>query len=277
MKFVAPIATLLAVGALVLLGAPANAAVIIWVTDDTDASNPPSPDDIGFKNVLEANGHTVDRRTGRPWRSLDAGEIADLNAADLVIVSRDTDSGQYDDGSEPTVWNGITTPLMLMSQYLTRSSRWKWLNTGHTGGTNDGDLKIIDTGHPIFQGVALDPDDTLDIATSGTPRTGTNAGNGHLIATDADSSNITIALWDPGTEFYSGAGQTAGDYRMFFGAGVNGNNPKGGYNLTAAGEQVFLNAVDFLLPGPTIIPEPSTLLIWAGLLGLGICGWRRRR
>jgi len=275
MKLAVPIAAILAVGALAFaVGTAADAAVIIWVTENTDGSNPPSPDDVGWTDLLSAQGHTVSRRN---MTSLDAGKIADMEAADLVMVSRDTNSGNYTQGSEVSDWNGISTPLMLMSQYLTRNSRWKWVNTGGTPNNSDGDLQVIETGHPIFQGVALGPGDTLDFASSQTPVTAASIGNGTLLATDDDNSNIAIALWDPGSEFYSGSGQTAGDYRVFFGAGVNGNNPKGAFNLTPDGEQVFLNAVDFLLPGQAIIPEPSTLLIWCGLASLGIGGWRRRR
>lgn len=271
------LAIILTIGFLLAAVGPAQATTVIWVTDDSDGSNPPSPDDIGWADLLTAQGYTVDRRTGQPWRSLDAAEIADLNAADLVIVSRDTDSGQYDDGSEPTDWNAITTPLMQMSQYLVRSSRWKWLNTGGISGTGDGVLEVIDTGHPIFQGVTLGAGDTVDIATSSTPLgDATSAGNGQLLAIDPDNNGVAIAFWDTGTEFYSGAGQFAGGPRMFFGAGLDGNNPKAGYNLTADGELVFLNAVDFLAP-QAVIPEPSTFVLAVlGLLGLGLFGWRKR-
>ena len=79
-------ALVLVIGLLLAFGWAAHAEMIVWVTDNTDAGNPPSPDDIGWANLLTAQGHTVDRRTGQAWRSLDASEIADLNAADLVIV-----------------------------------------------------------------------------------------------------------------------------------------------------------------------------------------------
>ena len=246
--------------AVALTACPAQGAAIIWVTDNTDASSAPSPDDIGFRNMLVANGHTVDRRTGAPWRALSTAEKNDLNNADLVIVSRDADSGQYDDSGELAAWNGVTSPMMLLNQYFVRSSRWKWLNNGGTSGTGDGIVEVpaAATGHDIFQNVTLDGNNRVDIATSSTPAAGTaNVGNGQSLAFDPDNSNrAAIVYWDKGTEYYSGSGQTAGDKRMFFGAGLDGNNPKGGYNLTAAGEHIFLDAVDFMASVTLITSTP---------------------
>ncbi len=233
--------------ALVLLaaGSAAQAGVVVWVTENTDSSSPPSPDDSGWTDLLAAEGHAVSRVYAR---DLTPALIDQMNAADLVIVSRDTDSGNYTQGSEVADWNAITAPLMLQSQYLVRNNRWKWLNTDRNPGTGDGVLEVVDTTHPIFQGITLDPGDQLDLATSSTPLGGTtDVGNGQLLAVDPDNDNVAIAFWDTGTEFYSGSGQTAGGPRMFFGAGNDGN-PKGGYNLTSAGQTVFLNSVNFLAP-----------------------------
>ncbi|MFW5693441.1 MAG: hypothetical protein ACOCWL_04425, partial [Thermoguttaceae bacterium] len=226
-------------------GFAAQAGVVVWVTENT-TSSPPSRDDSGWTDLLAAEGHSVSRVDAR---NLTTTLIDQMNAADLVIVSRDTNSGNYVNGTEMADWNAITAPLMLQSQYLAGSGRWRWLNTGSNMGTGDGVLEVVDTVHPIFQGITLDPGDQVDLATSSTPLSGTtNVGNGQLLAVDPDNDNVAIAFWDTGTEFYSGSGQTAGGPRMFFGAGYNGSNPKGGYNLTAAGQTVFLNAVDFLAP-----------------------------
>ena len=255
------------VAALLALGAAAEATTIVWVTENTDASNPPSPDDVGFTDLLTAEGYDVVRRN---MTVLDAGKIAEMEAADLVMVSRDASSGSYTQSGEVAAWNGLSTPVMLLNQYLVRRNRWKWLNTTSYPGTGDGVLEVTDPGHPIFQGVTLAVDDLVDIATSTTPAGGTSdPGNGLLLAVDPDNGNIAIVSWYPGQEYYAGSGQTAGGYRMFFGAGLDGNNPKGGYNLTADGETIFLNAVGYM----TTIPEPASL----ALLGLGLAALARRR
>src|SRR3990170_3204458 len=95
------------------LAAPAHAATIMWVSDAYDDDTNTVTDDLGFVQLLRDQGYTVDYRGEggaasagyRYWRTLDAGKIAELNAADLIIVSRNLNSGDYDDGTEPTQWN----------------------------------------------------------------------------------------------------------------------------------------------------------------------------
>lgn len=54
---------------------------------------------------------------------LDAAKRANLEAADLIIVSRQTSSGSYN--AEPGFWNGLTTPIILHSGFLSRGNRWR--------------------------------------------------------------------------------------------------------------------------------------------------------
>jgi hypothetical protein len=85
-----------------------------------------------------------------------------------------------------------------------------------------------------------------------------------------------MAIWDKGQEFYAGAGQTAGDNRMYFAAGAREGTDAAGvywgqgmYNLTPEGEAMFLAAV-------ATIPEPATIAL-LGLGGLALLGSRKRR
>ena len=55
--------------------------------------------------------------------------IGELNSADFIIVSRNTNSGDYNNGTEGDQWDAITTDLLLGSAYLTRSNRWGWVDT----------------------------------------------------------------------------------------------------------------------------------------------------
>jgi len=255
----------------VLTTGPAWGTSVIWVSGSTG-----DPDhDKGWTDLLTANYCNVSRKK---YETLNASKIAAMEAADLIIVSRDTNSGAYDDGSEVGQWNGITTPLILMNQYIARKNRWKWVNNNNTPGTAK-DLHAEDTGHEIFDGVALDGFDNVDILDESVgvgqlPRVnigGTN--NGTVLATpEGTTGQALIVLWDTGTKFYGTGGQTAGGPRMFFGAGNNSNNPKGGYNLTAEGEELFLNTVSFMA-----IPEPLTMLaVGLSLTGLGAYVRKRR-
>ena len=84
---------LLAVALGLCLSPAVMAANIIFVTEtgDTDANG--VQDDLGFEDFLKGLGHQVDVRRGN-WTTLDAAKIAELNAADLVVVSRRTGSAQ---------------------------------------------------------------------------------------------------------------------------------------------------------------------------------------
>ncbi len=260
------------------LAAPAE-AYIIWVSDGTDVepgdpTPPPDgvPNDQGFVDLLTGAGYTVERRDGTLQGDLEPAEVAELNAAQLVIVSRDTNSGAY---NKPAQWNGITAPIMLTSAYLARSSRWKWLNTGSIADTDPAPLlEAVDPSDPVFDNVTLDPSSQIGILESvSTFATSTSAGNGTLVAKAVGTDHVWIARWDAGTEFYSGAGQTPAAARMLFIAGQAGgsNTPEIGVeNLNADGEQVFLDAV-----GSIAIPEPGTLLLLV-MAGLGLLIWWRR-
>ena len=133
----------------------------------------------------------------------------------------------------------------------------------------------MDTGDDVFTNVTPSGNNQVEIVTSNISFVDTaNVGNGTLVATRADNNWVWIARWSAGTVFYDGAGETAGGDRMYFSAGANAPTGYAGQlNLNAAGQTMFLNAVDSMA-----ISERSTL----GLLGIGATGflayaWRRRK
>ncbi|MHC4740774.1 MAG: hypothetical protein ACYS8Z_02615, partial [Planctomycetota bacterium] len=232
------------------LTATAQAATIIWVSDNKANSMPAA--DQAWVDLLRANGYTVDYRGEDPavdrfyWRTLDATKIDELNAADLIIISRDTNSGDYaSNAQEVSDWNGIETPIILQPAHIYRSSRWRWMNSTSTGGTM-APLQAVMTDHPIFDGVTLDASDQVAILTSTSSVGDGNVdptNNYTLIATrsDAGADGVWIATWEEGVEFYPGSGETPAGPRMYFASG--GTAPDGDYNLTPEGETIFLNAV----------------------------------
>jgi len=148
---------------------------------------------------------------------LSAAAKADLISADLIIVSRKTSSGSYD--GEIEFWNGLETPILLQSAYLSRESIWRWLQ----GDQHDADalthIAVVDESNLIFNGVTITGGqveifpsaiDNTDVSTQD------SAGNGMLIATPAGSTDVMIASWDPGIEYYPGSGQIAGGPRIAF-------------------------------------------------------------
>jgi len=244
---------------LLIATTPLPAADIIWITENTDQNNPPSPDDSGWTDLLNSAGHTVSRLTVTSLDS-DPDNLDRLNASDLVIVSRDTNSGTYaSNASEVTAWNDVATPLIQMSAYLVRSNRWKWLNNIGTPIASSTDLQVRNPAHPIFAGVTPDDNNRFALVTNGTVNV-TNqagAGNGTVLATDPGTGNLWIAYWEPATEFYAGSGQTPSAPRLWFAGGEGGDNPKGGENFSSAGETVFLNAVNWMAD---VTVDPPTVI-----------------
>ncbi len=245
-------------------GSAARAANIIWVSDNkTPTAGVPA--DQGWVDLLRAQGYTVDYtnktvNTGY-WNNIDADatKLAALNAADLIIVSRDFNSGSYvSNTTETTQWNnGIKKPLLLLMAHMARNDRWQWVET-----TNQSDatpmLQAVKLDHPIFRGVTLNASNQVSVLTRNSSiSNATSAGNGTVIATRADNGQVWIAEWQAGQVFKPTGTQTAGGPRLYFAAG--GIGPDGIYNLTADGQKMFRNAVRYLLGEMSLFPakDPS--------------------
>ena len=230
------------------------AANIIWVSDAYDDNADGEPDDQPWMDLLEANGYTVDASfRNQEARNLDDDKIAALNAADLIIVSRNSDSANYaSDATEITRWSSITAPLMLQAVHIARNTRWLWVNTESLPNLSDSSIDIIEAGHPIFAGI---PDGAQITVGDVGPTTFvgiTDMGNGTLLAQVEGQDATWIAEWETGVEFYPGSGQFAGGPRLMFCAGTQESAPdigRGEYNLTPVGEELFLNAVRYMLGG----------------------------
>ena len=230
----------------------AHAANIIWISGAYDDNGDGEPDDQEWIDLLEAEGYTVDLSfRNQESNTLDDDIIAALEAADLIIFSRNSNSGDHDDGDEITQWNSITTPILNCSTHTIRSSRWLWLNTTSLASLSGSAISITAPAHPIFAGI---PDQSVilddPVGPSSFPSI-LDVGNGTLLAQVDGTDAAWIAEWETGVEFYSGAGQFAGGQRMLFCAGTQegGTVGRGEMNLTPDGLKLFFNAVRYMLGG----------------------------
>ncbi|CAN5496881.1 hypothetical protein BH23VER1_BH23VER1_04680 [soil metagenome] len=222
-----------------------------------------NPNDFGFLQVLREAGYGVQVRD-QGVNGFTDGEggpdVAAANAADLVIISRNNNSGNY--LASNAAWNSITTPVLSLSAYVTRGSRMAWLPSDQEGvaefDQNNWRISPGASGEPAFAGLGLADGQTFDTSIdSSSINTGvTDVGNGMRVAVAANSgNNLAFARWSAGVPFYSG-GETPAGERVYFSAGAGGTNPAPGlYNLTGTGRTIFLNIIDDLVPdAPTSGP-----------------------
>jgi len=248
----------------------AQAANITLVTEDHDFDEDGIQDDQQLVDWLVAEGHVVDVQRDY-WTSFGRTTAAELNAADLIIVSRTTSSGNYDDEDEPTKWNSLTVPLILMSAYPVRSSHWKWVDSASVLGEGGAPmLEAVDPGHPIFTNVPLDASNQVQIVDGavGSGHTSfidvADVGNGTLIAQTVDGLPW-IAEWGPGVEYYNGSVEVPAGTRMMFFAGTQEPPIYGAWNFTAEGEILFRNAISYMLGeriAPIVPPPPALVAHW---------------
>jgi hypothetical protein len=272
-----------------------QAANIFWVSFHPDDATPSAnasaagflqAPDAAYTQLLTANGHNVTRilTTGNPNLSL-------LNTADLVIISRSVPSGDYGDPiSEAVAWNSVTAPTMILGGYILRNNRLGY-TTGNTIPDTVGNvtMTITDPNHPIFSGLPLGPNNTLNFATTVTfndvlqrgisVNTDPVAGSGTVLATvgtpgDPAVGGTLIGEWSAGSAMSTAAHGILGGPRLVFltGSREQGITSEGAgiFDLTPEGSMLFLNAVNYIA-----IPEPSTMLLLA--LGGGLALFLRRR
>ncbi|HDS06613.1 MAG TPA: cadherin-like beta sandwich domain-containing protein, partial [Bacteroides sp.] len=180
-----------------------------------------------------------------------------LNAADLIIVGRSPNSGDFD-GDDKPAWNNLTAPLIINSQWVARSSRINMFNSTNAYHMNDGPAMaygvVSDPLDPIFDGLTLDgdslawclpPHDFIENADS--------ANNGEFVAVFNETSPL-IVRWDAGTEYYPGAGDAPAGPRTYFGFGNDNAGWPNFFPLTKEAKKVYVAEICRMI-GLEEVPE----------------------
>ena len=273
---------ILAVAALGVFAHSALAAEILIVSDRA-ADNSAEAPLIAFLTNL---GHTVNTAgmnknfkegTTSPFVAGNEAKLASLQAADLVLFSRLTGSGDYD--ADTAHWNTLDTPLLLMSGYLTRGSaaqqKWFWTN-GDSGDALKAttDMLIVggQEGHPFVAGLSS-PAGLFDFS-SRDPAEAPKAV--YLPLTPFPDAATLVGTFDGkpmlvdipvGTTLFNG--NVTGERRAFFAhwGYDNASTDTFGDYITDDYRMVLGNVIG------TMVPEPSSI----GLLAIGALGLIRRR
>jgi hypothetical protein len=248
---------------------------------------------------LEGLGYTVDTSgMGKTYREGenpfdDPAKVAALNSAGMVLVSRRTSSGSYDNNRKE--WNELGNPLLLMTGYITRGegggTRWGW-TTGGSGNVSNTETDVS------VMGVVIDT--FFDWSDAPTPGECPSGRSVYLPNNDGssefDSSALVIAtfddrdmmvLIDEGTDLdalngtadkYGILGADRGflahwgyDSDLNYGEGDERNRRARWDDFITDG---YKDAVAAMIT--TLIPEPATIAL-LGLGGLALIGTRKRR
>jgi hypothetical protein len=222
-------------------------------------------DDL-WRALLEDAGHTIVAHDMFDNLDLNPDGLDVLNAADLVIVSRDTNSGDYNTPEEVEIWaEGITAPMIILSPFVLRNNRWFMVDTDGILETDKvsgfGPLVATEPDHPVFAGVlndedeavvfdedALGPDDSIDFIN--TFDDNGMVGNGTVLAVEAAFEVPWIIHWEAGVEYYDGSGYIAPGPRLHYSVGSDDDPFSWGEkNTTPAGDQILLNAINWMTGG----------------------------
>ena len=132
-----------------------------------------------------------------------------LNAADLIIVGRSPNSGDFD-GDDQAVWNALTAPMIVNSQWVARSHRMGMLNSQSAYHQNEmpnvayGVVHV--PGDPIFVNATLDGDSMAwCLPPHDFVHNYDSATNGTIVAL-YDGESPLVVRWEAGTEYYPSSG-----------------------------------------------------------------------
>jgi hypothetical protein len=267
------------------MAGPALAVNIAWLSlHPTDAPVAESAaqgftasPDQGYVDLLRNNGHMVTRfQSSSPTANPAPAFASQLNNFDLIIASRQVNSGDYQDDPERAYWHGLTKPMIFMSGYVLRNNRLQFFTADDIPDINNQGpvtLTAVQPSHPIFQGITLDGSNNMQYATypistpSGLVQRGLSVSNSPIVAggtvlassgTAGSGMNGTlIGHWPTGTQVGS---YTLAAPRLSFMSGSRESDPPaqvplaGIKDLTPAGDQLFLNAVCFMATcGPPLV------------------------
>ena len=248
-----------------LLNAQLNKGSVYYMTKPDNVDGSGVLFDQKVIDDLEAAG--FDLTLGYPGEG-GAIDAAELDTFDVVIVGRNISSGDFKLADD---WATLEVPVMMLSGYIVRNSRLKYVNTGSVKRETNTAVEdnmtritkalVADEADHAFSGVDI-TDGKMDYMTwfydylSYGADTFATTNNGTLLASivDADTlranGNVLMARWEPGVETYAGSGITPASYRTYMQIGGDDSSDPKKINYaqyTPASFQVMVNEISWLI------------------------------
>lgn len=264
---------------------PGLGKTVLFITDETQiAPHGNYPDSMAVVD-LEAAGFTVNRPSYSIVSDASAELVAAAEAADMVVVGRAVNSGEFKDPAEVAFWNKLQKPVVILSNYLMRSNRLDWIaSTGLLNYSRFGDLpgKVHLPEDPAFDGVTIPSDSIIVFATDHIgmiemDEAAQAANNGTVLvslingpeAYEMSNSSLTyvdtvqlsdwdgnplMIRWEPLDTMYSGGSAVPFGWRTFITGGndsdwdeVNERQWRDTYPLSPEMRKVLVNECAYLL------------------------------
>lgn len=221
---------------------------IVFITDD-------SLDDPQIEWLRE-KGFNVSTYYNGSLSSAPQEDIDMLNAADLIIIGRSGGSADFD-APDKQVWNALTPPLILNSQWMARNNRLNWFdNNGNPAAFNPtgGDVvtaQIPNAEDEAFDEVTLEEGNLLSWINPPANLLYINTEtNGDIMAMTAPGSGgsdeggaMLYVRFTAGVEFYSGAGESPAGPRTYFGFGADEGGVSYYWELTDEAKAVYFEEI----------------------------------
>ncbi len=220
--------------------------IIIVTSNDTSEQ--------GYREFLQdiyRGNVDVQIRADRYKEDISVGKKAELESADLIIVSEDNSGPDYN--ADADFWGPLDVPILNHCINVVRSDDhkfWDWL-PGNKSDTNPCTyFTVTDANDAIFAGVDTSAG-SVQILSTGLDVDHSNqgsAGNGQVVATSG--GNVVIARWQGDESFYYDGSDygPGGAGRAYFAT------PDEMYNYFALGTEdakvMLRNAIVSLLPVP---------------------------
>jgi len=126
--------------------------------------------------------------------------LAAVAAADLIIFSRDSNSGSYNQAGEVAFYNDLTIPIIQSNFLILRDNRWGWTDSdATTSATPNGSETTVTPSGAAFLGIAPSPQDFFEDGGNygSTPAT-LDFGDGVILANATVGGSVTVAGWSAG-------------------------------------------------------------------------------